>query len=200
MSEARIRADEILRRMSGRSIGAEIGVAVGQTSEALLRDSRMSLLYMVDSWAAECDQTENYRASGDWHAHCTQAQQDAHYDAAVRSTEFAGDARQIIRKTSVEAAATFKTGFFDFVFIDADHSYEGCKADIEAWKDKVKVGGWLCGHDYGYQPDPDKAWTTGPKKAVDEAVKKYGWNLELGGNYTWFVKMPVTEKIDRKTK
>jgi hypothetical protein len=35
------------------------------------------------------------------------------------------------------------------VFIDADHSYEHCKADIQAWLPNIKLGGIIAFHDYG---------------------------------------------------
>lgn len=36
----------------------------------------------------------------------------------------------------------------DFVFVDADHSYEKCKQDILYWLPKIKKGGWIGGHDF----------------------------------------------------
>lgn len=36
---------------------------------------------------------------------------------------------------------------FRFVFIDADHTYEGCKRDVEAWARLVEPGGVLAFHD-----------------------------------------------------
>lgn len=35
----------------------------------------------------------------------------------------------------------------DVLFIDGDHSYEGCKADIEAWYPYMKEGGVMLFHD-----------------------------------------------------
>jgi len=51
----------------------------------------------------------------------------------------------------------------DLVFIDGDHSYKGCKADIEAWLPHIKKGGAIVFHDYQSGKWPDV------KKAVDEA-------------------------------
>lgn len=68
-----------------------------------------------------------------------------------------------IQEDSTEAAKHFKDGSLDYVFIDADHSYEKVSADIDAWRPKVRPGGMLAGHDYG---EP-----CGVKQAVDERFK-----------------------------
>jgi len=54
------------------------------------------------------------------------------------------------RGDSSETAKNYADGSVDFVFIDGDHSYEGCSRDIRAWLPKVKNGGVLAGHDYGW--------------------------------------------------
>ena len=43
----------------------------------------------------------------------------------------------------IEKVDDYKTAldWCDFVFIDADHTYEGCLADIRAYLPKVKIGG-----------------------------------------------------------
>lgn len=60
------------------------------------------------------------------------------------------------------------------VFIDADHSYEACKGDIEAWLPNIKPGGIIALHDYKKHEvnDPDihpKPWP-GVDQAVDELL------------------------------
>jgi len=174
---------------SGPIIGVEVGVAAGNTSEALLRENQKLKLWMVDSWLGADQQPEHYRNSGDGHGRYPQAEQDAHFNAAQMAVSFAGTRAEIIRLDSVSASALFGNKSLDFVFIDADHTYEGCSSDIEAWKDKIKPDGYLCGHDYYNEPPQPLPWATGVKKAVDEASEKNGWRLELGGNYTWFVRM-----------
>jgi len=49
---------------------------------------------------------------------------------------------------SIQASKLYKDESLDFVFIDADHSYVCCKADILAWLPKIKQGGVLAGDDY----------------------------------------------------
>jgi len=62
----------------------------------------------------------------------------------------------------------------DLVFIDADHSYNGCKGDILAYRGKVKSTGTLSGHDIDYP---------GVNQAVNELLKEY----EIGPNNVWFI-------------
>jgi predicted O-methyltransferase YrrM len=68
----------------------------------------------------------------------------------------------------------------DMVFIDADHTYNGCKGDIEAWLPNIKPGGILTVHDYKKHlltydemtcPHP-MTWP-GVDRAVDELL--IGW-------------------------
>jgi len=71
---------------------------------------------------------------------------------------------KVYKMDSLQVARKFKDKSVDMVFIDADHSYEAVKADIEAWLPKVKK--LICGHDY----EP-KNWP-GVKQAVDEKFGK----------------------------
>ena len=53
-----------------------------------------------------------------------------------------------IKKSSVEASQDFSDRSLDLVYIDAEHDYNSVKTDINTWKNKVKRGGVLAGHDY----------------------------------------------------
>src|SRR4051812_37720157 len=78
---------------------------------------------------------------------------------------FADRAEPVV-SDSLVAAKTLaaKRGTVDFVFIDGDHSYDACKADIEAWTPFVKPGGVIAFHDFGSRAD-------GVTRAIFEAIK-----------------------------
>jgi hypothetical protein len=62
---------------------------------------------------------------------------------------------------------------FDMIYIDGDHSYEGCKKDLLAAYEKVKPGGWIMGHDYKMNYEKAKnRYSFGVKQAVDEFCKE----------------------------
>ena len=67
---------------------------------------------------------------------------------AFAYAEHYADRARLIIADSVDAAAQIPDGTLDFVFIDADHSYESVLRDIAAWRSKVRVKGWFGGHDY----------------------------------------------------
>lgn len=177
-----IRASELLKRLNGAPAlkGAEIGVFAGDMSKRLLLDERVELT-MVDSWEGD---GQAYSGSGeDWHRTLSQATQNAYAVKAARAVEFAGARAEIVRARSDEAAQFISDGSLDFVFIDADHSYEGCKRDIELWWPKVRAGGVVSGHDYENTEWPD----FGVKKAVDEVAASVGQSVDRGEDYTWFL-------------
>jgi predicted O-methyltransferase YrrM len=51
------------------------------------------------------------------------------------------------RGRSVDVAGAFN-GRLDLLFIDGDHSYEGCRSDALAWLPHLKPGGIIVMHDY----------------------------------------------------
>ena len=53
-----------------------------------------------------------------------------------------------LRLTSEESVKLFPKGYFDLVFIDANHHYDFIKQDLNLWKPLVRKGGILSGHDY----------------------------------------------------
>ena len=185
VTPADIRAMEVLRRLNGSAVGAEIGVFAGEMSAALLTRDDLTL-YMVDSWAGSG--ADYHGDSGDFHATLSQAAQDRYHERAKEVVRFAGERAKIIRKASNEACYDIPDASLDFVFIDADHSYHGAKADILSWAPKVKPGGILGGHDYENTDFPK----FGVTRAVDEFSKMTGWPVELGENFTWFTKIPET--------
>lgn len=172
------RSTEILDRIgTGNRTGAEIGVFNGATSGKLLAREDLTL-FMVDTWEGFAVDPGIVIA--------THEQQQQNFLTAMEGTAFAGQRRRVLRLPSIEAARVIEDGLLDFAFIDADHSYPAVKADIRAWRPKVKAGGLLCGHDYD---NPDYLFGAEVKRAVDEAVKDNGWTLDLGGDSTWFVRV-----------
>ena len=146
-------AKEFARRRYTK--GAEIGVYVGYYSRVLLDTIPGLNLLCVDSWALK---TWRERA----------------YPLAVETlSRYRG--ATVIRGKSVEVAKTVKDNSLDFVFIDADHSYEAVKADLLAWAPKVRPGGIVSGHDY-YESRSGKL---GVIPAVNEYVEANGYILQL---------------------
>lgn len=173
---ARVRAEALLSRLpDGPVIGAEVGVHDGRMSERLLARPGLTLV-MVDVWDVA---DERYVASGDPRAAMSAADAARAKRRALERTEFAKSRRIIAHARSLVAAHALARGSLDFVFIDADHSEEAVREDIEAWREKVKPGGMLGGHDYGHPDFP------GVRQSVDDLVG----TVEVGPDRTWWVRL-----------
>lgn len=118
------------------TIGAEVGVERGLYSEKLLKANPNLKLFSIDAW-------EVY---GDYRDHMTQEEMnEIYYDAVERLKPYQC---KLVKGYSVEISEQFKDESLDFVYLDANHTFEHVVADIAAWSKKVRVGGIIAGHDY----------------------------------------------------
>lgn len=74
---------------------------------------------------------------------------------------------------SGRAAAEWDGALIRLLFIDGDHSYDGTKADFEAWKQFVTPGGFICFHDVG------PTWPGVTRFFEETTVPGTGWSLKL---------------------
>lgn len=192
VTAADMRAAAILEHLGEveRPVGAEIGVFAGDTSCRLLAAHPGLTLHMVDSW--EGDGAAYSGDSGDWHATLSRDQQASYMRRAKAAVKFAKDRARIMQARSADAAAHIADRSLDFVFIDADHSYDGCMADIKAWAPKLKPGGLMSGHDYENTAFPK----FGVAAAVNEWAASIGATVETGDNFTWFIRLPVAGAME----
>lgn len=90
---------------------------------------------------------------------------------------------------STHAASEWRYGGIAMVFIDACHDYASVKADIEAWRGLLQVGGLIVLHD---------ANETGVQRAIDELS---GFAVEgREGWLCWLRKLPDAPKPTTKRK
>lgn len=73
------------------------------------------------------------------------------FEANLRRVGLWEHVRPIV-SDSVAAAKVWTGGPIRLLFIDADHSYEGVKADFEAWTRHLEPGGAIAIHDVGEFP------------------------------------------------
>jgi len=155
----------------------------GNNATELMTQRPQLKLRMVDPWA-EAD--PNYKATGDYMTRWNEHGWEKTFRHAMNQTAFAVDRRIVMRGRSVDMAKDVENGTLDFVYIDANHSYEGCRSDIDAWLPKIKPGGFISGHDYNHDKEINKKkW--GVMRAVNETAAALGKDVKTGNFYTWFI-------------
>ena len=96
------------------------------------------------------------------------------YNLFIENIEPVKNVINPIKLSSLDAVNLYDDESLDFVFIDASHEYEDVKNDILAWLPKVKVGGILAGHDYGWCVDVRRAVHEVLGEGADSYTDQYG--------------------------
>jgi len=164
-----------MKYVSCDGIVVEVGSYLGDSSsraisEGLIKYNKNAKFYCVDTFVESFFENQPELMA----KHKKKYGDKKVYDIFVENMK--NYRHEVVLKDSIEAAKDFKNESVDFVFIDAVHTYESVVEDIKAWFPKVKIGGMICGHDYGKKQ-------FGVTRAVNEFFKDVGckssiWNTK----------------------
>ena len=141
MNESRTARIDFLGKLPKDSIVAEVGVWQGVHALDIHQTCYPKHLYLIDPWVW----------NGQWHIKHEKGNVEELAEVAFNraSGRFKGHENvSFIREPSIQACGRFTDGFFDWVYIDADHRFKEVVEDLEAWWPKIKKGGYLSGHDF----------------------------------------------------
>lgn len=134
----RWRRERIAQLMAqcGYKKGAEVGVREGMFSEVLCKSIQGLSLLCVDRWDAYPGHSDLDRLPEPIMFLDEAKQRLAPYDVTF------------IRAASMDAVRDVPDESLDFVYIDANHTFDYVMQDIIEWAKKVRTGGMVAGHDY----------------------------------------------------
>lgn len=165
--------------------GVEIGVYQGETSADICREFPSCHLHMVDTWK-QWQPEDSYHRDHNEMGQLSQDMWDEYLKKAIAAVTAVNGLYTIWNMTSEAASQDFPDGSLDFAFLDANHTHEAVKHDIELWYPKIRVGGLISGHDYkGYR---DRIGQWGVAKAVHEAFGEGRVIKPVGKSRVWAVK------------
>lgn len=148
----------------------EVGAWKGASTSFLAVEAQKKNMniYVVDTWLGSNE-----------HKQLKEVKENLLFDCFIDNIRPVVRYVNIIRLKSHLASRAFDDSTLDAVFIDAEHTYESTKLDIDCWLPKIKDGGILAGHDYIEQFD-------GVIKAVSELPKKTEIIDCNFGNKCWY--------------
>lgn len=138
----------------------ELGSWMGASAIPVARSIRRwrGTLTCVDTWSGEINQAQGQPAGAPWMlVSCARHIIDAGVSATVR----------LVPATTADAAQWW-TQPIDYLYVDADHSYDSVLADLRAWVPHVIPGGLIVGDDYANRLFP------GVKQAWDQFEREQG--------------------------
>jgi hypothetical protein len=142
----------LLEQMPKGGVVSELGVNRGEFSKAILDIARPAKLHLIDAWG----NPERY------HNGLKRLVEETF------SAEIHAGLVEINVGYSTEVLVTMPNQYFDWVYLDTDHSYTVTAAELAVLKNKIKPGGIIAGHDYSMGN-----WVGGVRYGVIEAVHEF---------------------------
>jgi len=141
-----------------QAVVGEIGVSRGDYSEKILAQSLPQKLHLIDSWTEK-----PYRGRKEF--------VENRFSKEINLGQVF-----ICQGFSTNVLENFDDGYFDWVYIDSNHTYKTTARELDISQNKVKPNGIIAGHDYvtGYWP---KKIRFGVIEAVNEFCTKNNWEM-----------------------
>lgn len=149
----------LLNKLPSNGIIAEIGVAEGKFSEQIFRISNPQELHLIDAWDSTRYHTgmlENIKQKF--------------------SQQMLSGKVKIHRGYSTAVADSFPDKYFDWIYLDTDHSYLTTREELALYAPKMKTTGVIAGHDFT-KGNFDSGIRYGVIEAVYEFCEIYDWEL-----------------------
>jgi len=151
--------EELLKKMSSKSIIAEVGVDEGDFSQKIINIIKPSKLYLIDLWDSERYNNDKYKKV------------ISRFNNLIECGQI-----EFRRGDSANELNKFPDNFFDMVYIDTVHDYKTTYSELLICKEKVKKEGLIAGHDYNIG-NWRKRFKYGVIEAVHEFMVKYNYEL-----------------------
>ena len=133
-------------------VGLEIGSYQGEYTEIFLKSGKFDKLYCIDAWTNGYDD----RDKASYNTDKAEAVFDRRFENESKIVKIKGFSYDVVDKIPDNS--------LDFLYVDATHTYNGVKKDLELYVSKVKENGVIAGHDY------NKQYYSGVVRAVDEFI------------------------------
>ena len=189
---------DIMYLVGKGTIGAEIGVWKANTSVNFVKRG-VKELHLVDAWSVEVYK-EGIGETGEWGSYekylerykqVTGGTTEEHFKAYYEKTYNSVVKRfqkmehvHVHRMSSNDWFETQQDNYFDWIYLDGDHSHEGVLRDLHSSLRVVKAGGIILGDDYRWPSQ--KHGKPGVTSGVDEFIEITGLKLVQEGKSTQF--------------
>lgn len=123
--------EELLKLLPKNGVIAEIGVDKGEFSEKIMDITSPTKLHLIDNW------------------NCERYHEGLKKDVEAKfGKEITSDKIEINFGLSTDVANAFSDDYFDWIYIDTDHTYKTTLSELRLYAAKIKPGGIIAGHDF----------------------------------------------------
>jgi len=163
----------VLPLLPKNEVVAEVGVAFGNFSQAIMKEMQPTKFYALDWFFQDNPYLKGKTGMWDYPKfHSTGLTLREYYENRFQNEIRSGQV-EVRQGLSWELLEEFEDSWFGYVYLDAAHDFESVQKDIAALIPKVKKGGIIQFNDYGYIHAASKI-----KFGVLPAVNHFIWDYD----------------------